>query len=399
MISPTGNAKPGTRASPTTPPIPDAPDAPDAPDSEDPITAAARFASRKPETGGVPGAGASAIASELEKVVQGDASRWAENPERIVGILRRPSLVGGYFRGLARAAGSLDCDAGRLVSAVQFVRERPWPAAPDPPPFGYESGWESADRAGMELIEAVAKKELPLDDRSLSRAWDVVCEAAAITPGDSPAYETDYLAAAESKPHTSALKSMLYLIQYAKNKGGDVPRRALVLLTNALRMTGQDGAEHRAILGLYAAPLRVLLPGWFEQNEPLLFGSEAPVGLGRVAFDTHLKYSTPDKFILEKYRSRILAAAKHLREGMIDYLLTGMLWGVRGYDPESLAKDFAKIGSEYVSLAGKYISSRAAERHQRGLRTTWRRLLAPHARTVSKAGRVVRVRVVGGSQD
>ena len=97
-----------------------------------------------------------------------------------------------------------------------------------------------------------------------------------------------------NNPRTNAIQTMLYLIHYAKNSNRDVPKEALNVLTDALRLTGMDGAEHRAILASHTKLLHSCLPDWFEQNEPLLFGSKAPENLAQLSLDMHLKWEASD---------------------------------------------------------------------------------------------------------
>ncbi len=288
----------------------------------------------------------------LEGIVRRDAPRWAEDPIQIIRLLRHPTHVADYFRGLARAKEPIDAHAGQLVRAVQFVSGHPWPAAPvSPSPFSYEPGWDGADIAGMGLIEAIVQKNIRLDEDALRLAWDTVLRMVAGQAVESSADSGHPLDVALSRPHNSALETMIHMVRYAQRLGSSVPDEVPETLTRILRLGGQDGAERRAIIGAWASFLRCILPDWFGQNEPLLFGNEAPDNLGQAAFDMHLAVGHPNRNDLEKYREKVLNAVKRDVGRSMDWLMWGMVAKVDGYEPEYLAGRLPRMGSEYSSLA------------------------------------------------
>ena len=338
-------------------------------DSTDPYAMAAKIEAWRPDTERSLGSAiAIDVANGLEDAVKSNPDRWAEDPVRMIGILQHPTYVAGYFRGLARSEGSLDPYADRLIRAIRLAVMHPWPVIPlGSLPYEYDPDWQNADNAGIDLIEEITRKNARLSEESLSDAWELVLTAATRRPVEPPENadpeaepETDskdHMLAAINRPRTNALQVALYLIQYVKNRNGVVPEAVLAALTGALRLTGQDGAEHRAILASRTVFLRSALPDWFEQNEQALFGKDAPGNLAQMSFDTHLRRDHPDKDILEKYRNGVLGAVERGAKGSMDRLLLGMFWEIEGYDPKSIAACLAEMGSKYISLAGEHMAA------------------------------------------
>ena len=338
-------------------------------DSTDPYAMAAKIKVWRPDAERSLGSAiAIDIANELEDAVKSNPDRWAEDPVRMIKILQHPTYVAGYFRGLARSEDSLDPHADKLIRATGLAVMHPWPAIPlGSLPYEYDPDWQNADNAGIDLIGAIARKNARLSEESLSDAWGLVLTAATGRPVEplenaDPEAEPetdskDHMQTAINRPRTNALQVALYLIQYVKNRNGVVPEAVLAMLTGALRLTGQDGAEHRAILASRTAFLRSALPDWFEQNERILFGKEAPGNLAQVSFDMHLGWDHPDKAILEKYRNEVLGAIERGIKRAMDRLLLGMFWDIDGYDPKSIAACLTEMGSKYVSLAGEHMAA------------------------------------------
>ena len=338
-------------------------------DSTEPYAMAAKIAAWRPDAKRSLGyASAVDIAYALEDAVKSNPDRWVKEPVKMIAILEHPMYVAGYFKGLARSKGSLDPHADKLIRAVKLVAMHLGPAIPlGTLPFEYDPNWNNADDAGIELIGTIARKNAKLSEGSLSDAWRLVLAAAIRRPvkppenADSEAKPDsdlrDYLQAAINRHHTNALEAALDLIQYVKNGNGVVPESVLAMLTEMLHLTGEDGAEHRAILASHTVFLRSALPDWFEQNERILFGKGAPRNLAQVSFDMHLMWDRPDEAMLEKYRNDVLSAVKRDAKGAMDRLLLGMFWEINGYDPRTIAACLAEMGSKYVSLAGERVAA------------------------------------------
>ena len=324
--------------------------------SEDPRAVAAEIATRNPEAQGLPWyAGMFGNMPELETVIKHNASKWAENPVEIISILRHPAYIAGYFTGLARSVEDLHAYVDRLISAVRFVRTHPWPVTDTAPSlFYYHTDWRSADGAGTDLIGAMVAKNIPLNDGALSDAWNLLCEAVSDRGEEHPEDTGESLIdASDRKPHTRALSAMMRLIAYAADKEKPIPPKVPAVLTESAKLTGRAGEEHRVVLGVGLKLLRIALPDWFKQNEPLLLGNEVSENLGQTTLDMHIEWGSLDVYVLAKYHDGVLNAVERNVYGAIDCLLRCMFWGLDGYDPKSVAKSLVDIGPERVSEAGK----------------------------------------------
>lgn len=299
--------------------------------------------------------------NDLEIAVKKNPDKWIEDPIRIIMTLGHPTYVAGYLRGLANTDKPFGANADLLIQAVQFSCTHPWPAVPlDPLISDYDNNWKNVDIAGIDLIETLIKKDVVLSDESISTAWDVVCSVASSDEPNEVSYDNEFdisrnfFEDAINDPCTRAVQILIYLIVHAKRHGCQVPDKALTVLTRALKLTGEVGARHRAIIAAHVRFLRNCLPNWFEQNEPLLFGNEAPANLARISLDNHLKWEYPDEYMLRNYLKKILEGVERDVPYSMNHLLTGMFWSIGGYEPESLATELVKMGSKYVSLAGEH---------------------------------------------
>ena len=357
-------------------------------DSEDPYVLAGKIEAWRP--GAANGSNpptAIGICSELKEAIKRMPDKWTEDPVRMIRILRHPTYVAGYFHGLAQVRDSLDKRADKIIRAIRLARRHSWPVTPlNSSPFEYDHGWQNADDAGIHLIEVLAQINARLNSRSLSYVWEIVIKATTDTVSESgksaePADTSpesgldrynagqaenmdptkhgdileEYMFVATNKPRTRTIQTMIYLIRHAGNQD-KVPEQALTVLAEALLLTGQDGIDHRTIIASHAALLYHSVPRWFEQNEPVLFGNEAPPGLARMSFDTYLGWSGPDKIMLEQYLDKMLDAVRRSTYGAMQHLLIGMFWHVDGYDQKYLIKKFINMGPEFVSRAGEQAS-------------------------------------------
>ena len=335
-------------------PAQESPVGPEISGDEDPHAAAAKIAAWSAETPGrLAHGGESDMARKLTNAIKRNAPKWAEDPVEMVNTLHYPAHVAEYFNCLAGSMKELSTRAGGLIPAVRFARTHPWNvAAPASPPFGYYGSWEGVDAAGINLLEAMAKENVPLDDDELREAWELLSEAVTDMVGEFPEGVSENLIdAASRKPHTRALNTTMHMIVYAANRKKDIPEKVQAALTELVMLTGRNGKECRVFLGMWAKQLRIVLPGWFEQHEPRLLGNEAPEGLGQVTLDMHLLGGEMDQFILEKYRGGVLDAVKRGADGAMGCLLRCMLQGMPGYEPNKVAESLTGMGSERISEA------------------------------------------------
>lgn len=296
----------------------------------------------------------------LEGAVKKNPDKWIEDPIRIVMTLKHPAYVATYFRGLSNTDKPLGANANLLIQAIQFSCSHPWPASsPDPLLLDYDNDWQNVDMAGIGLIDALIKKDIILSDEAISNTWTVILSIATRDESNEMDHDNkldisrNFLEEAINDPRTRAIQILIYMIAYADRHSCKVPDKALVVLTRALKLMGEVGAKHRAIISIHVRRLRYYLPRWFEENEPLLFGSKAPVNLARISFDNHLKWEYADEHMLSNYLKKILESVERDVPYSMNYLLTGMFWSIGGYEPKSLATELIKMGSKYVSLAGE----------------------------------------------
>ncbi len=321
--------------------------------TDDPLEVVRKIAAKKPDASGFLG-----LTDEhspilyLENTVKNNVSKWAEDPVGIIRELRHPEYVAGYFRGLTGAEECLTPYADRIVSAVKSARTIQWDGgALGSTAFYHDGEPTSVDMAGMKLVEKMVKNNVGLGEDSLADVWSVVSEAVVLPDPEmveQPDCSIEYLYTVDSLPHARAACTLVEVIRYAKLNKAKVPEMALARLAEAVRLTGQYGVDYHACIGPRASFMRVVEPEWFEQNEQYLFGSAASAELGRVALDVYLMWYQPDAFILEKYREGVLDAVRRDVHTALHRLLDCMLYGMRGYEPEYVAKNLMKNVSEHV---------------------------------------------------
>ena len=328
--------------------------------SGDPYDRASQIASWVPDEGADPNPpSALGLSRDFHDAVKSKPDRWAGDPVRMIKTLRHSTYVAAYFRGLSNMEGVSSDLADRLIRAVQLASRHPWSINPlDRSPLEYDVDWDNADMAGIDLIGSLARKDAQLSDESLSVAWEIVGRAAASDPRseddeDGAVDSRDFRFDAINNQRTNAVQVLLYLVRYAGKRGRSIPETVPGILAVALRLKGNDGAEHRAIIACHVGLLRHYLPDWFELNEPFLFGGMAPGNLAQLSIDIHLKWEYPSDYVLERYKPMVLESVRKGIENSMDCLLAGMFWKIGGYEPKSLAEDLAKMGPEHVSRAGE----------------------------------------------
>jgi hypothetical protein len=141
---------------------------------------------------------------------------------------------------------------------------------------------------------------------------------------------------------------------YEFRDGQSIAPRALELLEDCLRIDGTDGAEYRAILATRLGFLRHVAPDWVDRIADLLLGPTAPEGLAQVTADLAIKWSQPNRWLLEHYRSLVRDAVARGVDNALNHLLIAMLWHVPGYAvDENLA--FLRPSPSLLSKAGEML--------------------------------------------
>ena len=238
--------------------------------------------------------------------------------------------------------------------------------------------WNYAGNEGIGLIVAITTNGLPLSKESLQYAWSMIHEAVIDRTLQSPDGIEDIIDSAINRPCTYALQALLNLVEYASNRNKTIPEATLNVLTDALYLTGRDGEEHRAIIAKDIRIIRLFLPCWFEQNEPALFGNEAPDDWGQRSLEMHLMGGQFDEYVLQRYRDGVLEAVGRNKENALYGALLGMFLGVNGYGQKCLAESLYLLGSKYVSMAGELsatlVNKSYTDRIETGL-AFWRQVL------------------------
>ena len=349
-------------------------------DTIDPYDLANKIASWRPDTrNDLIFLSSTDICRNLENSVKKDPARWIKDPIKMIKLLKHPTYVAGYFRGLANTDKSLDANTALLVRAIQLSCAHPWPVTPlSSSLLEYDSSWHNVDFEGMSLINTLMEKNIILNDESISSVWETIYAVAAndeyneMSSSSEFDASRDLLTDAINDPRTCAIETLINFIWYVKQHNHSIPTKALGTLARALDLTGWSGAKHRAIIACHTRLLRDCIPDWFEQKEPFLFGSKAPENFAQISLDIHLKWEYPDEHMLCTYFNDILDAVKRDVPGSIEYILTGMFWLINGYEPASLALKLVEMGPKHVSLAGEHAAimiknTNDSDRIQRGV--------------------------------
>lgn len=291
------------------------------------------------------------LARTLEGVVKANPGPWLATPLHIVTELRHPTYIHHYLRGAADALKGVETPVGELLNVLRLVRAHPWDAEPlGSDRFDFDPDWRGAEQASVDILKALADGDVGFSGRD-EEVWTILeAEVRDRTARSSlVSGARDPLDSAINRPCTRALEAVLSCVAYQFRVHESISPRALELLEDCLRIDGTDGAEHRAILATRLGLLRYVAPEWVDRVADLLFGPEAPEGLAQVTADLAVKWSQPNRWLLERYRSLVRDAVVRGVENALDHLLIAMLWHVPGYAPE---ENLAFL-QQYPSLLSK----------------------------------------------
>ena len=156
------------------------------------------------------------------------------------------------------------------------------------------------------------------------------------------------------------------------------PPEVLETLTAAARLGGQEGKEHRIVLGFALRLwLRSAIPDWYADNESLLFGKGAPDGMNStlvrvcsqedVPTCTGTAHTVLDMKTMEEYHTVVLEALgeemQHVRSmepktgkrdnrnDLVRHFMRHVLHGSRSYGVEDSVQSLARIGPGALSMA------------------------------------------------
>jgi len=210
-----------------------------------------------------------------------------------------------------------------------------------------------AEQAGVEVIKALADKDVGFGTRD-DEAWTVL-EAEARDRGESSGIISgarDPLDSAINRRCTRALDAALSFMAHEFRSMETIRPSAFSLLEDVLHLEGADGAEHRAIIATRLGFLRYVAPEWVDEMADLLFGDDAPEGLAQVTADLAIKWSRPNRWLLEHYRHLVRNAVARDSDHALEHLMIAMLWGVPGYSIEDNIS-FLRQTPQEVSKAGE----------------------------------------------
>ena len=116
----------------------------------------------------------------------------------------------------------------------------------------------------------------------------------------------DPLELAINRSCTRAFEGALAFMAHEYRAKKSVRIQAFELIQKALRISGSDGLQFRAVLAPRIGFLHHIAPGWVERFRELIFGVEAPDGLGQRTLDQTLKWSQPNRWLLEEISDRVV---------------------------------------------------------------------------------------------
>ena len=328
------------------------------------------------------------LARTLEEVIKDDPAAWLSDPVAIATKLHHPMYISHFLRAAAQCPADSAQRAPELLDVIQLVQAEPWPAEElGSNDFHFDPDWREARRSAMDLIRALAKAGVDFGDRS-DEVWDLI-ESAAMDRSESPwpSSEDDpaggAIHRAVNRTCTRAFETALIFAD-SELRGSKPLRPAFTdLLLFGLQLHEPDGAEFRAILAPYITWLRHRLPDWTNANLDLIFGAEAPGGLGRFTVDLILRQGRPDEWLLETYPETIRDAAARGAQGAMSHYLVAMLWRCSGYSTADVA-GFLKQHPDLLREAGRHLAmlvrnDDADERHVITCVALWRELLNSEA--------------------
>ena len=299
------------------------------------------------------------LSETLERVVINNPAQWVRRPFRIAMALRHPTYIHRYLAAIHATLANGRAPIDELIRLIALLRTHPWKADElGPHKFDYDTHWENVDRTTIDLIDSLAKEDIGFAGLS-NEVWKILQSAVKARSESTEAAvraRRDPLDTAIGSPWTRALMAALEFMAYEFRNTDCIRPDAFRLLAETLRLDGDDGLYYRAIIALKIGLLRHLAPEWVERNRDLLFGSEAPSGLGQKTVDQALKWGKPDKWLLETFRRGVMDAVCRQVRNALDHYLNAMLWEWEGYSLEEAAK-FLGSKPELLSATGGRLGS------------------------------------------
>ena len=299
------------------------------------------------------------LSETLERVVINNPAQWVRRPFRIAMALRHPTYIHRYLAAIHATLSNGRAPIDELIRLIALLRTHPWKAGElGPDKFDYDAYWENVDRTTIEVIESLAKEDIGFAGLS-NEVWKILKSAVKARSESTEAAvraRRDPLDTAIGLPWTRALMAALEFMAYEFRNTDCIRPDAFRLLAETLSLDGDDGLYCRAIVARSIGFLRHAAPEWVEANQGLLFGSEAPTGLGQKTLDQAMKWGKPNKWLLETFRCSVMDAVCRQVRNALDHYLNAMLWDWEGYSLEEAAK-FLGSKRELLSATGGRLGS------------------------------------------
>ncbi|WP_177215865.1 hypothetical protein [Actinokineospora terrae] len=294
------------------------------------------------------------LARALETTVTAAPTAWAEDAVTVVDHLREPVYVLHYFLALAAQAAAVTGQAAVIFAAAEHARSQRWPPTLlGNDNFDYEPDWHNVDLATVELAAALARTNAALSGH-LDTAWDWTLELISFTStDDDPVEGRDVLHAAINNPSGRAVQAALAIADWEARNLTTIRTAFTHVLDDILELQGQRAAEYRAVLALHRLLLERLARPWLETNAAPLFATDR---LGRTTLETTLTYSQPSDWFLQRFRNRLVTAAREGVDRATTWLLVGMLHQQDGYTGEALI-DLLRSHPPALTSAAEHVAS------------------------------------------
>ncbi|MCA1703071.1 MAG: hypothetical protein LC808_07295 [Actinobacteria bacterium] len=290
-------------------------------------------------------------------VVKTNTVAWLASPLCIATNLRHPTYIHHYLRGVAEAikSGSYP-PVEETLDLIGLVRAHPWAADRlGRDDFDYDHDWRDAEQAAVDVLKALADKDIGFAGRGDDVwAWLDAEARDREEPSGIISGARDPLDSAINRRCTRALEAVLSFMAHEFRSTGNIRPSAFTLLEDALRLEGSDGAEHRAIIATRLGVLRQVASEWVDKAAGLLFGADAPEDLAQVTADLAIKWSRPNRWLFERYRHLVRNAVSREVDHALDHLLIAMLWDIPGYSVEDNVS-FLRQSPPQLSKAGEML--------------------------------------------
>jgi len=307
------------------------------------------------------------LARTLEEVVKSDTERWLAEPLSIARGLIHPTYIDHYLRATAEAVRNKALPAiDQVIDVITLVRSHPWHAVElGKDDFHFDATWDQAEQAGLAVLEALAERNLGFAGRD-DEVWTILEEMVLDRSKSSNILSgtEDSLDHALNRSCTKALTAVLFFMDHEFRTVGCVRPACLALLTEVLRIEGDNGEQYRAILATRLGFLQHVAQDWFINTDSLLFGQEAPVGLAQPTADLAIKWGRPNRWFLEHHRDMLRSAVIREVDNSISHLVIAMLRDIPGYsgiDNTSFLKQTPKHLSKAGETLGRFLKDQDAD--------------------------------------